>query len=251
MSDHGTFLAQAERLLMIWADLALRREGIRATLDTDGNDRWVIETYEPRTEEHRRWQAERRTMLLSEAQVEAMRAELAALGEAENLLKGMSPRLAEILEERGVDSTPLHRLALTLDPRHAGEVLLAIRRAAARNRGDSPPPPPDDKPPERPTRAHCLFGTNGIRWRGEVYVEQRFWHLLGYILDRVNAKQAPPLGEITISFDDVEQHVYKGDRSPKTIMNDVCRLNNHLLDTGFPWGVQTKSAHITIKPNGP
>jgi hypothetical protein len=41
----------------------------------------------------------------------------------------MAPRLALKLEMLGIDPTPLHRLALTLDHRDALDALLAIRRA--------------------------------------------------------------------------------------------------------------------------
>jgi hypothetical protein len=97
--------------------------------------------------------------------------------------------------------------------------------------------------PAVPTRGYCLVPPNKLRWQGEVEVQQRLWHLLGLVLDA----DGKPL-----QFEEIQGSIHRNKPiSNKTISNDIHKLNTHLLDIGFPWGVKPKSSHLVRKPEGP
>jgi hypothetical protein len=101
-------------------------------------------------------------------------------------------------------------------------------------------PNKDERPPE-PTRAYCLVPPNKIRWKGEVEVEQRLWHLLGLAIDAES-----------VAFEDIQDACHRDKEvANKTISNEIHQLNTHLLDIHFPWGVKPKGSYLVRNPEGP
>src|SRR5262249_11745647 len=85
--------------------------------------------------------------------------------------------------------------------------------------------------PDEPTRNHCLVAPSTIRWNGELEVERRYWHLLGYILDHRQWH-----GDNPIACLDIEEAI-KGrrrmrtrDESYKYVANAASNLSKILLD---------------------
>jgi hypothetical protein len=99
---------------------------------------------------------------------------------------------------------------------------------------------PEGRSEQIPTRAHCLAPPNKVRWKDEeTHIQQRLWHLLGLLLDRLHAPDA------AVSFEDAEEALAPGKgRSSKSTANDVGELNRALLEINFPWEFATKGQHI-------
>jgi hypothetical protein len=103
--------------------------------------------------------------------------------------------------------------------------------------------------PVEPTRKRCLIRPNKIRWKGKLEVEQRLWHMLGYILDHRRRH-----GDNPIACLDIEEAI-KGRRHPRTrneshkyVANAASNLSKILLDLQFPWTVHTKSDLLVFAP---
>lgn len=96
-----------------------------------------------------------------------------------------------------------------------------------------------------PTKAYCLIPPNTVRWEGEVEVEQRFWHMLGFVLDHRQTHGSSP-----IPCEDIEQVIRSKSRlrtrseRRKYVANAASDLSKKLVDIGFPWTLSTKGEYL-------
>jgi hypothetical protein len=225
-SDHAALLAETEAALARWAELAPRRPGLQASLDKDAGNRYLADTYVVETESDRRWVAELRSRLLTQEEAKALREGLAALDEVQRRLPELLRRVAAVLEGLGLDSTPVQRVALSLDPHSAGEALVVIGRARAKVTGR----------PAHPTADWCLLPGFHVRWDGPTQLEPLLWHLLHYLLK---------CDHYPLSVAALQESVWGGkDILPKTVANAISRLNNDLERIRFPWSWSVSKEHV-------